>query len=151
MGVEEDWELEGEEAVEAVAVAAVVVEVVGGLARGLGLVGLEDPAAEAAADVAVAVVVLLVGFLGLKPGKALPWTSWPERTMGGSLAQYCAVGSGGGREFSPIRGCVRRGREQLLQISRPEVVVVISGPDLAAGACSLEVITSSVGTPFKIW
>ena len=56
--------------------------------------------------------------LGLKPGKALPWTSWPARLMHGSLAQYVAVASGTGRELSPIRGYWRRGREQLVHIGR---------------------------------
>lgn len=128
-GVEEDWEEEGEEGTETVSVVMLVVVVValaGGALEVLLLLGLVvvvslglvafEPAA-----VVVVVVVVVVLFLGLKPGKALPCTSWPARTMGGSLAQYCAFGSGGGREFSPIRGCLRRGREQLLQTSRSEV------------------------------
>ncbi len=106
VSVEEPCEPEGE---EASAAAAFLSDL---LPFGFGLVGLEvvvDPAAAAAA----------LG-LGLKPGKALPWTSWLARTTGGSLAQYEAFASGGGRDVLPIRGYFRRGRLQLSQIWRSD-------------------------------
>lgn len=99
------------------------------LVLGLAFVGLEA-AAPAAREVEKEVVLVLLVLpakvfgLGLKPGKALPWTSWPARTTGGSLAQYEALESGGGRELRPIRGCLRRGSEQFGQTERSAGLVL---------------------------
>lgn len=109
----ESCKVGGEVVVSAAAAPADFLSALG-LVGALDLVVLEE--AEEAAAAAAAAVVLGLG-LGLKPGKALPWTSWPFRTIGGSFAQYCAVGSGGGRAVMPILGCLRRGRLQVWQIS----------------------------------
>lgn len=77
--VEEACEPEGEEAS-----AAAAAFLSGLLPFGFGLVVFEVVVVAAAA--AAAAEAEAFG-LGLKPGKALPWTSWPVRTTGGSLAQ----------------------------------------------------------------
>jgi hypothetical protein len=121
---------------------------------GLVLVVLEAaaPAAREVEELVVVLVLLVlpaeVFGLGLKPGKALPWTSWPARKTGGSLAQYEALGSGGGRELRPIRGCLRRGSEQFGQTEMSAGLVLPLSALTVVFELGLEVF-DSFGTEFE--